>query len=131
MARMLFLLPVAVACFAAIACARSAPPARPLVTVTTSVTQTTTDPPSVEVTTTVVTTTTTTATRTTGKAQAACRQNEKHCHEPGTNTECQTGGCVNAGRGMTQRDVEKQRDEWLSRHPGWCAAGETGAVAPC
>ncbi len=46
-------------------------------------------------------------------------------------TKCQTGGCVNAARGMTQRDVERERDQWLRQHPGWCPAGETGAVAPC
>ncbi|MFE6612444.1 hypothetical protein [Amycolatopsis sp. NPDC057786] len=125
MARVLLLSSVAVACFVAVACARSAPPARPLITVTPSVTTTT------EVTTTVVITSTTTATPTKAKAQAACRKDEDQCYEPDRTTKCQTGGCVNSGRGMTQRDVEKQRDDWLRRHPGWCAAGETGAVAPC
>lgn len=135
MARVLLLLSVAVSCFVAVACARPAPPARPPVTATptTSVVSTST---SVTPTTSVVSTSTTT-TPTTSKVPAktkgreACRKDENHCSEPGTDTKCQTGGCVNAGRGMTQRDVENQRDEWLRRHPGWCAAGETGAVAPC
>ncbi|KFU77241.1 hypothetical protein SAMN04489729_0594 [Amycolatopsis lurida] len=125
MARVLLVLSVAVSCFV-VACAKQAPPARPPVTVTTTA----------EVTTTVVTASTTAAPATSKapadtKAQAACREDEDQCAEPGTNIKCRTGGCVNAGRGMTQRDIEKQRDEWLRRHPGWCAAGETGAVAPC
>ncbi|WP_340681722.1 hypothetical protein LCL61_23620 [Amycolatopsis coloradensis] len=59
------------------------------------------------------------------EAQAACRKDEDQGSEPGTNIKCRTG------RGMTRRDVEKQRDGWLRRHPGWCASGETEAVAPC
>ncbi|WP_328646229.1 hypothetical protein OHS58_44215 [Amycolatopsis sp. NBC_00348] len=45
--------------------------------------------------------------------------------------DCATGGCLNAARGMSQADVERERDAWLAKHPGWCAAGTTGAVAPC
>ncbi|MEV6622753.1 hypothetical protein AB0M83_25870 [Amycolatopsis sp. NPDC051106] len=45
--------------------------------------------------------------------------------------DCQTGSCLNAARGLSQQDVERERDAWLATHPGWCAAGETGAVAPC
>ncbi|WIV58190.1 hypothetical protein [Amycolatopsis nalaikhensis] len=45
--------------------------------------------------------------------------------------DCQTGGCLNAARGLTQEDVERERDAWLATHPGWCAVGTTGAVAPC
>ncbi|MDT7805378.1 MAG: hypothetical protein QOI78_8811, partial [Actinomycetota bacterium] len=45
--------------------------------------------------------------------------------------DCQTGSCLNAARGLTQDDVIRQRDAWLATHPGWCAAGVTGAVAPC
>ncbi|MFI7119972.1 hypothetical protein [Amycolatopsis sp. NPDC049868] len=138
MARALVLIAVA-AVFIAPACARSEPASRPAVTVTTSVGPAATDPPSTVVTTTVVTTSVTAAPTTSkvpaktkaDQRRAACRKNENQCYEPGTDTKCQTGGCVNAGRGMTQRDVEEQRDKWLREHPGWCAAGETGAVAPC
>lgn len=45
--------------------------------------------------------------------------------------DCQTGGCLNAARGLSQEDVIRERDAWLATHPGWCAAGVTGAVAPC
>ncbi|MEV4148057.1 hypothetical protein AB0J40_30630 [Amycolatopsis sp. NPDC049691] len=45
--------------------------------------------------------------------------------------DCQTGSCLNAARGLTQEQVLRERDAWLATHPGWCAAGETGAVAPC
>ncbi|GLY44235.1 hypothetical protein Amsp01_102580 [Amycolatopsis sp. NBRC 101858] len=45
--------------------------------------------------------------------------------------DCQTGGCLNAARGMSQEDVDRERDAWLATHPGWCAVGTTGAVAPC
>ncbi|MGW4128880.1 hypothetical protein [Amycolatopsis japonica] len=139
MARVLVLFAVAAVFFGAPACARTEPASHPAVTVTTSVEPAATDPPSTDVTTTVVTTSVT-ATPTTSKVpvkskadqrRAGCRKDEKQCYEPGTNTKCQTGGCVNAGRGMTQRDVEKQRDKWLREHPGWCPTGETGAVAPC
>lgn len=63
--------------------------------------------------------------------RAACRKDENQCYEPGTNKKCQTGGCVNAARGVTQRDGEAERDKWLRDHPGWCPAGTQGAVAPC
>jgi hypothetical protein len=45
--------------------------------------------------------------------------------------DCQTGGCLNAARGLSQEDIDRERDAWLATHPGWCAAGTTGAVAPC
>ncbi|MBE1498318.1 hypothetical protein H4696_005418 [Amycolatopsis lexingtonensis] len=45
--------------------------------------------------------------------------------------DCQTGSCLNAARGLTQDQVLRERDAWLATHPGWCAAGKTGAVAPC
>ncbi|WIY03159.1 hypothetical protein QRX60_04635 [Amycolatopsis mongoliensis] len=45
--------------------------------------------------------------------------------------DCRTGGCLNAARGMSQEDVDRERDAWLATHPGWCAVGTTGAVAPC
>jgi hypothetical protein len=137
--RVLVLVAVAAVFFAALACARTEPASRPAGTVTTSVEPAAPDPPSTEVTTTIVTTSVPAA-PTTGKLpsktkadqrKAACRKDEDQCYEPGTDTRCQTGGCVNAGRGMTQRDVEKKRDKWLREHPGWCPAGETGAVAPC
>jgi Flp pilus assembly protein TadB len=44
---------------------------------------------------------------------------------------CATGGCLNAARGWSQSTVERKRDAWLRRHPGYCAVGTTGAVAPC
>ncbi|MBB2938404.1 hypothetical protein FHX82_005482 [Amycolatopsis bartoniae] len=76
--------------------------------------------------------------RTTAKAKpapshsrAACLRDENQCYEPGTNVKCSTGGCVNAARGLTDRDVRARTQQWLREHPGWCAAGETGAVAPC
>jgi len=77
-----------------------------------------------------------TKTKTSTKTKAeqrrtACLKDASQCYEPGTNTKCQTGGCVNAARGLTQRDVLKQRDDWLRAHPGWGPAGETGAVGPC
>ncbi|MFD5244322.1 hypothetical protein ACFWIW_07250 [Amycolatopsis sp. NPDC058340] len=139
MARVLVLMAVAAAVFATPACTRSEPASRPTPTVTTSVERATTDPPSTAATTTVVTTSVTVvpttskvpAKKTADQRRAACRKDENQCYEPGTDTKCQTGGCVNAGRGMTQRDVEKQRDEWLRERPGWCPAGETGAVARC
>lgn len=141
--RVLVLMPAAALLFGATACATPDPPARPAVT--TSAEPTTTLPLSTEATTTVIITTSIAAAPATTKAteskvptgtktdqrRAACRKDENQCYEPGTNTKCQTGGCVDAARGMTQRDVEKERDKWLRRHPGWCPAGETGAVAPC
>jgi hypothetical protein len=45
--------------------------------------------------------------------------------------QCATGGCVNAARGLSQSDVITQRDAYIREHPGYCPAGETGAVAPC
>ncbi|WP_410673102.1 hypothetical protein [Amycolatopsis sp. cmx-4-68] len=45
--------------------------------------------------------------------------------------DCQTGGCLNAARGLSQEDVDRERNAWLAIHPGWCAVGSTGAVAPC
>jgi hypothetical protein len=45
--------------------------------------------------------------------------------------DCQTGGCLNTARGLSQKDVDRERDAWLATHPGWCAVGTTGAVAPC
>ncbi|UOX86007.1 hypothetical protein MUY14_30095 [Amycolatopsis sp. FBCC-B4732] len=45
--------------------------------------------------------------------------------------DCRTGSCLNAARGLTQEQVLRERDAWLATHPGWCAAGVTGAVAPC
>ncbi|WP_410601079.1 hypothetical protein [Amycolatopsis sp. lyj-90] len=143
MARVLLLISAAVLVFGTVACASPDPPARPAVTVTTSAEATV--PPSTEATTTIVTTSTVAAPTTTkvpaktnaptktkaDQRKAACRKDASQCYEPGTNTKCQTGGCVNAARGMTQRDVERERDQWLRQHPGWCPAGETGAVAPC
>jgi hypothetical protein len=56
-------------------------------------------------------------------------------HTPATSRpnakDCQTGSCLNAAHGLSQKDVIKQRDDWLAKHPGWCPAGSTGAVAPC
>ncbi|MFK0250821.1 hypothetical protein ACIQUM_39515 [Amycolatopsis azurea] len=143
MARVLLLLPAAALLLGAAACATPEPRALPAIT--TSVGPTTPGPSSTEVSTTVVTTsiiaapTTTevpTKTKTSTKTKAeqrrtACLKDASQCYEPGTNTKCQTGGCVNAARGLTQRDVLKQRDDWLRAHPGWCPAGETGAVGPC
>ncbi|UMP04635.1 hypothetical protein [Amycolatopsis sp. EV170708-02-1] len=134
MVRVLVVVAVAAVLFAAPACARYEPASRPTTTVTTSVERTTTVPPSTEVTTSVAAAPTTSVVPAKPKAdqrEAACRKDEDQCYEPGAGAKCQTGGCVNAGRGMTQRDVEKQRDRWLREHPGWCPAGETGAVARC
>lgn len=64
-------------------------------------------------------------------SRAACLKDENQCYEPGTNIKCQTGGCVDAARGLTQSSVESARQEWLREHPGWCPAGTQGAVAPC
>ncbi|MBB5857748.1 hypothetical protein ACFQ05_19255 [Amycolatopsis umgeniensis] len=138
MARVLLLVSAGVLFLGTVACATPDSPARPVVTVTTSAAPATTDPPSTKVTTTIVATSTTAAPTTkaptktkAGQRGTACRKDASQCYEPGTSTKCQTGGCVDAARGMTQRDIEKARDQWLRRHPGWCAAGETGAVAPC
>lgn len=59
----------------------------------------------------------------------ACQYDESQCYMNGQ--QCATASCVNAARGMTQEDVNQQRDEWLRENPGYCPAGETGAVAPC
>ncbi|WP_328457199.1 hypothetical protein [Amycolatopsis sp. NBC_00438] len=64
-------------------------------------------------------------------SKAACLKDENQCYEPGTNVKCQTGGCVDAARGLTQRDVESARQKWLRENPGWCPVGTQGAVAPC
>ncbi|ANN17948.1 hypothetical protein SD37_21380 [Amycolatopsis orientalis] len=138
---MLLLLSAAVF-FCGTAYASPDPPTRPVVTVTTSVAPTTVSP--TELTTTVVVpsitaappttkppTTTKTKRLTADQRRAACRKDENQCYEPGTNIKCQTGGCVDRARGLTQRDVETERDKWLREHPGWCPVGETGAVAPC
>ncbi|WP_181772766.1 hypothetical protein [Amycolatopsis pittospori] len=147
MARVLLLISAAVVFFfGAMGCAAPETPARPTVTVTASAQPASTVPGSARATTTVVATSTSVAPTTTKapvttkskdertlaeQRKAACRKDENQCYEPGTNTKCSTGGCVDAARGMTQRDVETERDRWLREHPGWCAAGETGAVAPC
>jgi len=64
-------------------------------------------------------------------SRTACLKDENQCYEPGTNIKCQTGGCVNAARGLTQSSVESARQKWLREHPGWCPVGTQGAVAPC
>ncbi|MFJ9784654.1 hypothetical protein ACIRSS_34130 [Amycolatopsis sp. NPDC101161] len=93
--------------------AQTPPPVPTTVTaepVTTTVTETTTV-------TNVVTTTTTAA-----RKAATTRPKAE---------DCRTGGCLNAARGLSQEDVERERNAWLATHPGWCAVGTTGAVAPC
>jgi hypothetical protein len=77
--------------------------------------------------------TTTSKPKTTPKkhSRAACLKDENQCYEPGTNIKCQTGGCVNAARGLTQSSVGSGRQKWLREHPGWCPVGTQGAVAPC
>jgi hypothetical protein len=70
-------------------------------------------------------------TNSTVHSKAACLKDENQCYEPGTNIKCQTGGCVNAVRGLTQSSVESARQKWLREHPGWCPVGTQGAVAPC
>jgi hypothetical protein len=64
-------------------------------------------------------------------SREACLRDENQCYEPGTNIKCQTGGCVNAARGLTPSDVKSTQQQWLRQHPGWCAVGTQGAVAPC
>ena len=133
MTRVLLLLSAAVAFFfGAMGCAAPETPARLTVTVTASAQPASTVPGSAQATTSAPVTTKSKDKRTLDEQRkAACRKDENQCYEPGTNTKCSTGGCVDAARGMTQRDVETERDKWLREHPGWCAAGETGAVAPC
>jgi hypothetical protein len=77
------------------------------------------------------TTTSKPKTNSTVHSKAACLKDENQCYEPGTNIKCQTGGCVNAARGLTQSSVESARQKWLREHPGWCPVGTQGAVAPC
>ncbi|GAA4525468.1 hypothetical protein GCM10023192_06160 [Amycolatopsis samaneae] len=72
-----------------------------------------------------------TPTSTASQDKDACLKDESQCYEPGTNVKCQTGGCVNAARGLTPSDIEAARRRWLREHPGWCAVGTQGAVAPC
>ncbi len=107
MARVLLLVPAVALFFAAVGCAAPGAPAPPpvSVTVTASAQPTLTSVPSTEATTTVmITVETTTTTKAKDKRslaeqrKAACRKDENQCYEPGTNTKCQTGGCVNAAR---------------------------------
>ncbi|MEU0791440.1 hypothetical protein ABZ342_15335 [Amycolatopsis sp. NPDC005961] len=81
----------------------------------------------VTVTATVTTTETvpTTVTRAVTKAKPAPKTTRPKAED------CATGGCLNAARGLSQEDVDRERDAWLATHPGWCAVGTTGAVAPC
>lgn len=64
-------------------------------------------------------------------SRAACLRNENECYEPGTNRQCETGSCVDAARGLTQKDKDDATQRWLKEHPGYCAVGTQGAVAPC
>lgn len=73
----------------------------------------------------VTVTTTGTVPTTVTKTQAAPKTTRPKAED------CQTGSCLNAARGLSQEQVIRERDAWLATHPGWCAAGETGAVAPC
>ncbi|WP_329051503.1 hypothetical protein OG738_04670 [Amycolatopsis sp. NBC_01488] len=77
------------------------------------------------VTTTTTETVPTTVTSVVTKAKAAPKTTRPQAED------CQTGSCLNAARGLSQEQVIRERDAWLATHPGWCAAGETGAVAPC
>lgn len=86
------------------------------------VTTTMTPPPTTITSTGVAPATTPSAARKTSHAKATTRPNVK---------DCETGSCWNAAHGLTQEDVLRQRDEWLAKHPGWCAYGETGAVGLC
>lgn len=58
-----------------------------------------------------------------------CATDSSACYVDGQH--CETGGCVNAARGLSPGDVASQRDQWLAQHPGYCAVGQQGAVAPC
>lgn len=62
-------------------------------------------------------------------AGTRCQTDENDCYVDGHH--CATGSCVNKARGRSPDDVARQRDQWLKRHPGYCPAGDTGAVAPC
>jgi hypothetical protein len=64
-------------------------------------------------------------------SRAACLRDENECYEPGTNRRCQTGGCVDAARGITQSEKNAATEKWLKEHPGYCAFGTQGAVGPC
>jgi hypothetical protein len=79
----------------------------------------------VTVTTTTTETVPTTVTSVVTKVKAAPKTTRPNA------ADCQTGSCLNAARGLSQQDVERERNAWLATHPGWCVAGETGAVAPC
>ncbi|MFI6307190.1 hypothetical protein ACIBCH_35355 [Amycolatopsis thailandensis] len=142
MARVLLLMSAAVLLLGVAAC--TTPEPRALPATTTSVGPIAPGPSSTEVSTSIIAAPTTPPSKTTVPAKTktsaktkaeqrrtACLKDASQCYEPGTNTKCQTGGCVNAARGLTQRDVLKPRGDWLRAHPGWCPAGETGAVAPC
>lgn len=58
-----------------------------------------------------------------------CMQDDSQCYMNGKR--CATGSCVNAARGLSSGDVRHQTNNWLSRHPGYCAYGQTGAVDKC
>jgi hypothetical protein len=64
-------------------------------------------------------------------SRAACLRDENECYEPGTNHRCETGGCVDAARGITRSEKDDATRKWLREHPGYCAVGTQGAVAPC
>lgn len=64
-------------------------------------------------------------------SRAACLRDENECYEPGTDRRCQTGGCVDAARGITQGEKDDATEKWLKEHPGYCAFGTQGAVGPC
>jgi hypothetical protein len=141
--RFFVLLPIAALSILAMACAPTqgktpttkAIPAAPTVTTAIVIPPSTTAPP----TTTKAAAKSATSTPKTSKpntgsvahSKAACLKDENQCHEPGTNIKCQTGGCVNAARGLTPSSSESAQQNWLRKHPGWCAVGTQGAVAPC
>jgi hypothetical protein len=106
-------------------------PAAPTVTVPIVVPSSTPAPPTTTKSVAKSATSTKSKTASTAHSKAACLQDENQCYEPGTNIKCQTGGCVNAARGLTASSIESGRQEWLRLHPGWCAVGSQGAVAPC
>jgi hypothetical protein len=74
---------------------------------------------------------TTAHSKSTTHSRAACLRDENECYEPGTNHRCETGGCVDAARGITQGEKDDATERWLREHPGYCAVGSQGAVAPC
>jgi hypothetical protein len=61
--------------------------------------------------------------------QDACWADATQCYMDGQ--QCATGSCVNAARGLSPADVQRQTQEWLSQHPGYCAYGETGGIGLC